>query len=448
MVETEKILELLQSKQYSALRDMASNMHEADVAEVLSEVKDKDSRLRLFRLLPKQMAADVFAYLEPEDQQGVIESITDIELRRILDDMFLDDCVDLIEEMPANVVQRVLKNTSKQDRAIINQYLQYPEDSAGSLMTSEYISLKLGETADQALKAIRQQGSDKATIDSCFIISKNRKLEGVVSLKEIVLADPETMIDDLREDFVISVKTDTDREEVSKLFSRYDVTDIPVVDREDRLVGVITIDDIVDVIQEENTEDFEKMAGMAPSEDSYLKTPVVTLAKNRIVWLFVLMLSAMITGAMLEHYQAAIAAIPLMVSFIPMLMDTGGNCGAQASTMIIRGLALDEIEPRDVFRVWWKEIRVALLCGVALAIVNFIRIMIQYKDVKVAAVVCSTLICTIVIAKSLGCLLPMLAKKLKIDPALMASPMITTITDAASILVFFRFALSFLSDRL
>ena len=444
----EKIQELLDNRQYHELRELASNMHEADIAEVLSDVEDRDAVLKLFRLLPKQMAADVFSYLEPETQQSIIESITDTELRRILDDMFIDDCVDLIEEMPANVVQRVMKNTSKQDRALINQYLKYPEDSAGSLMTNEYISLKLGTTAREALETIRKQGEDTATIETLFIISKDRKLEGVVSLREIVLADPDTLIDDLMEEFTISVTTHTDKEEVSKLFSKYDVTDIPVVDQENRLVGVITIDDAVDVIQEENTEDIEKMAGMAPSEDSYLKTPVITIAKNRIVWLMVLMLSSMVTGALLEHYEAAIAAIPLLVSFIPMLMDTGGNCGSQASTMVIRGLALDEIELKDVLKVWWKEVRVALLCGFTLALVNFIRILIQFKDVQVAAVVCCTMMCTILIAKSLGCLLPMLAKRLKIDPALMASPMITTITDATSLMVFFRFALAFLSDRL
>ncbi|MBR5804794.1 MAG: magnesium transporter [Clostridia bacterium] len=444
----DRVLELLRSRQYVALKQLISDMHEADIAEVFSEISDRDSMLRFFRLLPKQTAADVFTYLEPDIQQKIIEAITDVELRSILDDMFLDDCVDLIEEMPANVVQRVLRNTPKDERALINRYLQYPEDSAGSLMTNEYVSLKKGMTAAEALKEIRLTGVDKETIETCFIVSRDRKLEGEVTLREIVLADPDTLVDDLSEDYIISVQTHTDREEVANLFSKYDVTSIPVVDQENRLVGVITIDDAIDVIVEENTEDFEKMAGMNPSDETYLKTPVWQLARNRIVWLLVLMVSAMLTGAMLEHYEAAIAAIPLLVSFIPMLMDTGGNCGSQASTMIIRGLALGEIEGKDLFRVWWKEIRVALLCGAVLATVNFIRISLQYHDIGIAAVVCSTLVCTILIAKSLGCLLPMLAKSLKVDPALMASPMITTITDAASILVFFRFALAFLSERL
>ena len=443
-----RVLELLQSRQYVALKELLSDMHEADIAEVFTEIEDRDQMLRLFRLLPKQTAADVFSYLDPDIQQRIIEAITDVELRSILDDMFLDDCVDLIEEMPANVVRRVLRNTPKEDRALINQYLQYPDDSAGSLMTSEYVSLKKGLTAAQALDEIRKTGVDKETIETCFIVSKDRKLVGEVTLREIVLAEPGTLIDDLMEDYLISVQTQTDKEEVAQLFSKYDVTSIPVVDQENRLVGIITIDDAIDVIQEENTEDFEKMAGMAPSDDTYLKTPVWRLAKNRIIWLLVLMLSAMLTGGMLEHFESAIAALPLLVSFIPMLMDTGGNCGSQASTMIIRGLALGEIDPKDVLLVWWKEIRVALLCGAVLATVNFIRITLQYHDPAVAAVVCSTLIVPIVIAKSLGCLLPILAKTVKVDPALMASPMITTITDAASILVFFSFALSFLSDRL
>lgn len=444
----ERVLTLLNDRQYVALRELLSDMHVADIAEVFSEIDDRDSMLRLFRLLPKETAAETFAYLEPDVQQNMIEAMTDVELRSILDEMFLDDCVDLIEEMPANVVQRVMRNTTKENRALINQYLQYPEDSAGSLMTNEYVCLKLGMTVREALAVIRRDGVDKETIETCFIATKDRKLLGEVTLREIVLADPDTLIDDIMEDYTLSVRTHDDKEEVALLFSKYDVTSLPVVDQENRLVGVITIDDAVDVIQDENTEDFEMMAGMAPSDDTYLKTSVVTLAKHRIVWLLVLMFSAMITGAMLEHFEAAISAIPLLVSFLPMLMDTGGNCGSQASTMIIRGMALDEIELSDVLRVWWKEVRVAILCSIVLAVFNFLRIYIQYRDLEVAAVVCCTLICTVLIAKSLGCLLPMLAKRLKLDPALMAAPMITTITDACSILVFFRFALAFLASRL
>ena len=347
----ERVLTLLNDRQYVALRELLSDMHVADIAEVFSEIDDRDSMLRLFRLLPKETSAETFAYLEPDVQQNMIEAMTDVELRSILDEMFLDDCVDLIEEMPANVVQRVMRNTTKENRALINQYLQYPEDSAGSLMTNEYVCLKLGMTVREALAVIRRDGVDKETIETCFIATKDRKLLGEVTLREIVLADPDTLIDDIMEDYTLSVRTHDDKEEVALLFSKYDVTSLPVVDQENRLVGVITIDDAVDVIQDENTEDFEMMAGMAPSDDTYLKTSVVTLAKHRIVWLLVLMFSAMITGAMLEHFEAAISAIPLLVSFLPMLMDTGGNCGSQASTMIIRGMALDEIELSDVLHI-------------------------------------------------------------------------------------------------
>lgn len=444
----DRVLELLQARQYVALRELISDMHEADIAEVFAEIESSDTMLRFFRLLPKQTAAETFSYLEPDIQQHIIEAITDVELRSILDDMFIDDCVDLIEEMPANVVMRVLNNTPKENRALINQYLQYADDSAGSLMTSEYVWLKRGLTAAEALAQIRRIGTDKETIETSFIVSRDRRLQGQVLLSEIVLAEPNTPIEELMEEYKLSVHTGDDREEVAMLFSKYDVNTIPVVDQEDRLVGVITIDDAVDVIQEENSEDFELMAGMAPSDDTYLKTPTLTIAKNRIVWLLVLMISAMLTGALLEHYEAAISTIPLLVSFIPMLMGTGGNCGTQASTMIIRGIALGEIDLADVLQVWWKEVRVALLCGAVLSAVNFLRIALQYGDLAVAAVVSLTLICTIVIAKSMGCLLPLLAKRLNLDPALMASPMLSTITDACSILVFFTFATTFLAGRL
>ena len=324
-------------------------------------------------------------------------------------------------------------------------------------MTNEYVYFRRNVTVREAFDVIRKTGVDKETIYTCYVISAERKLEGVVTVRELLLADPEAKVETIMSANVIHAHTLDDKEEIAKLFSRYDILSLPVVDKEERLVGIITIDDAVDVMQEENTEDFEMMAGMAHSDGTYLKMPVVSLAKNRIIWLLVLMLSAMITGAMLEHYEAAIATLPLLVSFIPMLMDTGGNCGSQASTMIIRGMALDEIEPADFLRVWWKEIRVALLCGGTLSIVNFVRIYLQYNVfaaapnpdcVRIAAVVSLTLIATVCIAKSLGCILPMLAKKLGLDPALMAAPMITTVTDACSILVFFSLALMILRDRL
>ena len=446
MIDT--IMSLLAEKKYAQVKQAVMDMHEVDIAELFEEIEDREILLRLFRLLPKETAAEVFSYMDADVQQRIIETITDTELRHILDEMYLDDYVDLVEEMPANVVQRVMKNTSRENRSLINQYLKYPDHSAGSLMTNEYVYLKRMLNVRQAFDVIRNTGVDKETVYTCYVIDAQRHLEGTVSVLELLLADPDSLIESLMEENPIHVHTLDDQESVAKLFSRYDMLAMPVVDNEERLVGIITIDDAVDVLQEENTEDFEKMAGMAPSEDSYLKTPVFVLAKNRIVWLLVLMLSAMVTGGMLEHYEAAISTIPLLVSFIPMLMDTGGNCGSQASTMIIRGMALDEIELSDFPKVWFKEIRVALLCSLGLSVVNFIRIWIQYQDLGVAAVVSATLIATICIAKSLGCMLPMLAKKLKLDPAIMASPMITTVTDACSILVFFSIAMSFLSDRL
>ncbi len=446
----EFILSLLEEKRYSELKKTLLSMHEADIAEIFEDISDREVSLRLFRLLPKEMAAEVFSYMDGDVQQRIIEAVTDTELKYILDNMYLDDYVDLVEEMPANVVQHIMRNSSVKNRGLINQYLQYPDDSAGSIMTNEYVYLKKSITVAQAFEVIRNTGVKKETVNTCYVTSADRKLIGEVSALDLLVADPKAAVGDIMEDPPIRVHTLDDQEDVAKMFSHYDLLAVPVVDNEERLVGIITIDDAVDVLQEENTEDFERMAGITPSDASasYLKTPVFTLARNRILWLMILMVSAMITGALLESYEAAIAAVPLLVSFIPMLMDTGGNSGSQAATMIIRGMALDEIEWSDIFTVWWKEIRVALICGASLAIVNFLRIWIQYHDLAVAAVVCLTLMGTVLIAKSLGCLLPMLAKKLKLDPAIMAAPMITTITDACSILVYFSFALRFLANRL
>lgn len=448
----EKLLSLLQNKQYGAVKSLVQDMNEVDVAEAIEEIfeenEEPETLLRLFRLLPKETAAETFAYMHSDVQQKLVEMLSDTELGYILDDMYLDDYVDLVEEMPANVVKKLMQVSSPENRKLINEYLRYPEDSAGSLMTNEYVYLKPRLTVGQAFDVIRNTGIDKETIYTCYVISGEKQLEGVVTIRELLLADPNAKVGDIMNTNVIHAHTLDDREEVAKLFSKYDMISLPVVDKEERLVGIITVDDAVDVLQEENTEDFEKMAGMAPSEEEYLKTPIWKLAKNRIVWLVILMLSSMITGAMLEHFEAAIAAIPLLVSFIPMLMDTGGNSGTQASTMVIRGLALDEIEPRDAARVWFKEIRVALLVSAGLALINFARIAILYHDVAVAAIVSLTLIATVCIAKSLGCLLPMLAKKLKLDPALMATPILTTVTDAASILVYFTLTMNILGDRL
>lgn len=447
----QEILELLAEKKYSAVKQLIGQMEEADLAKLFEELEneeDADQFNRLFRLLPKETAAEVFSYMEPEIQEKIVRTLTDTELQHILDDLFMDDYVDLVEEMPANVVKRVMQNTTPANRKLINQYLKYPEDSAGSLMTNEYVYFRSGITVPKAFEIIREYGVDKETIYTCYVTSSRKELLGVVTVREMLLTAPETIIDTLMDTNPIHVHTHDDQEEIAKMFSRYDMLALPVVDSENRIVGIITIDDAVDVIQDENTEDFEKMAGMTPSDNTYLRTSAFNLAKNRIPWLVFLMIPAMITGALMEYYEAAFVSIPILVTFIPQITGTGGNCGSQSSTMIIRGLALDEITPKDILKVWWKELRVALICGAALSLVNFIRIIVQYHDLQVAVVVSVTLILTVCIAKSMGCVLPILAKLAHVDPAIMASPLITTITDALSILVYFNFALWYLPGRL
>lgn len=447
----QEILELLAEKKYSAVKQLIGQMEEADLAKLFEELEneeDADQFNRLFRLLPKETAAEVFSYMEPEIQEKIVRTLTDTELQHILDDLFMDDYVDLVEEMPANVVKRVMQNTTPANRKLINQYLKYPEDSAGSLMTNEYVYFRSGITVAKAFEIIREYGVDKETIYTCYVTSSRKELLGVVTVREMLLTAPETIIDTLMDTNPIHVHTHDDQEEIAKMFSRYDMLAMPVVDSENRIVGIITIDDAVDVIQDENTEDFEKMAGMTPSDNTYLRTSAFNLAKNRIPWLVFLMIPAMITGALMEYYEAAFVSIPILVTFIPQITGTGGNCGSQSSTMIIRGLALDEITPKDILKVWWKELRVALICGAALSLVNFIRIIVQYHDLQVAVVVSVTLILTACIAKSMGCVLPILAKLAHVDPAIMASPLITTITDALSILVYFNFALWYLPGRL
>ena len=443
-----RVVELLQEKKYSEVKSAVQEMNEIDIAELFLGIDDLETTLRLFRLLPKQVAAEAFAYMETEVQQRIIEAITEKELRYILDDMYLDDYVDLVEEMPANVVMRVLKNSSKENRDLINQYLQYPEHSAGSLMTNEYVYLKRTLTVKQAFDVIRANGVDKETIYTCYVISPERKLEGVVTVRELLLTDPERKIEDIMSTNIIFVQTLDDQEHIARLFSKYDMLSMPVVDKEQRLVGIITIDDAVDVIQSENTEDFEKMAGMAPSEESYMKSSVLAISKNRIGWISVLWACSLITGLLLEHYEAAISSLPLLVSFIPTLTGTSGNCGTQTSTSIIRGMALDEIHLKDFFRVLWKEIRVALLCGSALAVLNFLRVWFQYHDAVVALTVSLTLIVIITVAKMLGSVLPMVAKLLKFDPAVMAAPLLNTLSDCCSVFVFFTLSFLLLGNRL
>ena len=436
----EKIIELLSQNNYKELKVLLRESNEADVAECLNELEKEDLAI-VFRLLNKDEAADIFARMDDGSQEMLVELMSDSELASIISKLYVDDAADLIEELPANLVTKVLKNTSATKRKTINEILKYPEDSAGSIMTTEYVDLHKNDTVKDAFDRIRKIGLKKETVYTCYVIDSDRHLLGVTTVKDLLMEDYDTKLVDVMEENVITVSTTEDKEEVSKMFDKYDFLALPVIDSENRLVGIVTIDDAFDVMSEESEEDFEKMAAMAPSEDVYLKEPIFRQYKNRIVWLLILMLSSIVTGKIITNYESAFASVPLLVSFIPMIMDTGGNCGSQASTMIIRALATDEIETRDVFKAWWKEIRIALLVGVTLGIVNGARIALQYHDFSLALVIAITLMFTACIAKSLGCLLPIGAKALKLDPAYMASPMITTIVDACSLAIYFNIAL-------
>lgn len=436
----EKIIELLSQNNYKELKALLRESNEADVAECLNELEKEDLAI-VFRLLNKDEAADIFARMDDGSQEMLVELMSDSELASIISKLYVDDAADLIEELPANLVTKVLKNTSATKRKTINEILKYPEDSAGSIMTTEYVDLHKNDTVKDAFDRIRKIGLKKETVYTCYVIDSDRHLLGVTTVKDLLMEDYETKLVDVMEENVITVSTTEDKEEVSKMFDKYDFLALPVIDSENRLVGIVTIDDAFDVMSEESEEDFEKMAAMAPSEDVYLKEPIFRQYKNRIVWLLILMLSSIVTGKIITNYESAFASVPLLVSFIPMIMDTGGNCGSQASTMIIRALATDEIETKDVFKAWWKEIRIALLVGVTLGIVNGARIALQYHDLSLALVIAITLMFTACIAKSLGCLLPIGAKALKLDPAYMASPMITTIVDACSLAIYFNIAL-------
>ena len=438
-MEIEEVKNLLENKKFNILKNELKEMNSADIPSLLEEL-DKESVVKVFRILSKEQAGEAFSYMEPDLKEKLIHDLTDAELRNIMDELFMDDTVDLIEEMPSNVVKRILRAVNKEDRKTINELLQYPEDSAGSIMTTEFVDLKENMTVEEALERIRTIGLDSETIYNCYVLNKNRVLLGIVNIKEILISKPGSVIKDLMATNIISVNTMEDQEEVTKVFDKYDYFALPVVDNENRLVGIITVDDAINVIQDEVAEDFEKMAAMSPTEDGYFGTSVFKHAKNRIVWLLILMLSAAVTGAIITRYEQAFAAVPLLVSFIPMIMGTGGNCGSQSSTLIIRGLATDEIELKDVFKALWKELRVSLMVGIVLAFVNGIRIMLQYQDLQLAIVIGLTLIATVILAKALGCLLPLLAKKLKLDPAIMASPLITTLVDIFSILVYFQIA--------
>ncbi len=434
----EIFVKLLAQRQFKAVRSILDVMNEVDIASLLSDLDDKELALA-FRLIPKDKAAEVFANMNHSMQTYLVEMFSEKELKELLDDLYMDDTVDLLEELPANLVNRILNTVDQADRTLINQLLNYPDDSAGSLMTTEYVDIRETMTVAQAMAHIKETGIHKETIYTCYVTDQ-RRLLGIVSAKDLMTTADDVLIRDLMQTEIISVSTHTDKEEVAQLFTKYNFLALPVLDQDERLVGIVTFDDAMDVMVDEATEDITKMAAMSPSEKSYFETSVLAHAKHRIAWLLILMFSATITGTIITRYENAFAAIPLLVSFIPMLMDTGGNCGSQSSTLIIRGIALGEIQFSDLFRVMFKEFRVSLIVGVALALANGIRILIMYKNAGLALVIGLSLVATIVISKLIGCVLPLIAKKLHMDPAIMASPLITTLVDTCSILIYFNIA--------
>lgn len=434
------ISEALRQNKILEVKHMLMETNPIDIASILENLS-RENTLKAFRILSKNSASEVFSYLSSEKQQEIIESASDDELATIINEMFLDDTVDLIEEMPAGVVAKILKNTSTEQRKLINQFLKYPEDSAGSVMTVEYVSLKNDMNIREALERIRVKGIKNETVNDCFVIDKERKLVGIIPIRELIINKEDVKLEDIMSYHFEKVQVDTDREVVAGLFRKYDLSTMPVVDMENRLVGIITIDDIVDVIDQENTEDLQKMAAMEPSDKEYLKDSVFSLAKHRILWLLILMISATATGSIIRKYEATLQSVVILAAFIPMLMDTGGNAGSQSSTLIIRGLALGEIKTNDVWKILWKEFRVSIIVGIVLAGVNFLRILYFDKiGIKMTFVVCSSLFATVVIAKVVGGILPVAAKKLKLDPAIMASPLITTIVDACALVIYFSMA--------
>ncbi len=438
-MEIEEIKDLVKTRKFTKLKQMLSEMNIADISDLINEL-DKEDVIIVFRLLSKETAGEAFSYMDSDVREKLIQDLTDKELKNVMDELFMDDTVDLIEEMPSNIVPKILKAVNKEDRKTINELLKYPEDSAGSIMTTEFIDLKENMTVEEALDRVRKIGTKSETIYTCYVLENDRILKGIINIKDILLSEENVQIKDLMETSIVSVNTFEDKEEVAKMFDKYDFYALPVVDNENRLVGIVTVDDAMDVLQEEVEEDFEKMAAISPNEEGYFGTSAFKHAKNRIVWLLILMLSAAITGGIITNYENAFAAVPLLVAFIPMIMDTGGNCGAQSSTLIIRGLATDELEVKDVFKILWKEIRVAVVVGAILTIVNGLRIFIQYKNMQMAITIGISLMATVIMSKTIGCLLPLIAKKLKLDPAIMAAPLITTIVDILSVLVYFNVA--------
>lgn len=444
----ERFFSLIETNQLKQLKNELTEMAYPDIAEFIMSLEDEKTVVKVFRILPKDISADVFAYLDSDSQEIIVRLITDREIERLMDDLYVDDAVDFLEEVPANVVRRVLANTDSETREIINRFLKYPENCAGSVMTIEMVELHDRLTVGEAIKNIRRTGVDKETIYTCYVIDDKRHLVGTIPLRRLILNDEDEYLTDIMSDDeqLISVTTMDDQEEVAALAKKYDLLSVPVVDRENRLVGIITIDDIVDIIDEEATEDFEKMANLRPSDDEYLKTKVLKLAKNRIPWLMVLMISSTLTGQIIEGFESKLAAVAGLTACIPMLMGTGGNSGSQVSTLIIRGLALGEIKVRDYFRVLWKEIRVSIMVGFVLGVVNALRMFVLRATIgndasnSVILVVSLSVWCVVIVAKIMGCTLPIIAKLLKLDPAMMTGPMISTVVDAISLLIYFTLA--------
>lgn len=443
----ENLIQLVEEKQYRRLKETLIELNEADIAEFLEELP-RDGAVLVYRMLPKELATEVFAFLQVEDQEIIINAINDAELKGIVENLYVDDAVDMLEELPATVVRRVLQNATPETRALLNQFLNYPENSAGSVMTSEYVGLKRGMTVKESFDYIRKYGVDKETIYICYVTDRERHLEGVVTVRDLLMHSYETLIEDIMDEHVIKATTTDDQEDVADQINKYDLLCMPVVDRENRLVGIITVDDALDVLEDETTEDMEIMAAMLPSDKTYMRSSIWNIFNKRIPWLLLLMVSATFTGMIISYYEAQLGAMLCLTAFIPMLMDSSGNAGSQASVTIIRGLSLDEIRFSDLFRVIWKEIRVAACCGIALAIACFFKIMVvdywllhtEGVGILVAVTVSLTLLLAILIAKVVGCTLPMVAQRLGFDPAVMASPFITTIVDAIALLAYFQIA--------
>lgn len=449
----EEIFELIGEKKYARLRELLSEMNPADIAQILEDVPERELPV-IFRILPKELAAEVFVEMDSQMQQLLIEAFSDTELREVMDELFMDDTVDIIDEMPATVAKRILSQTDANTRKMINQLLAYPDDSAGSIMTTEYVDLKKNMTVDAAFDRIRKIGLDTETIYTCYVTDASRRLLGIVTVKDLLLNEKTCIIGDIMDENIIFANTLDDKEEVAGQFEKYDLMALPVVDKENRLVGIITVDDAIDVIQDEATEDIEKMAAILPSDKTYFRTGVFSTFKARIPWLLLLMISATFTGAIISGFEEKLTVLPALIAFIPMLMDTGGNSGSQSSVTIIRGISLGDIEFKDIGRVIWKEIRVALCCSAVLATVNFAKMwLVDYlmlhtfdpgRQFAEIGVVCVTLFFTVIVAKLIGCVLPIIAKKIGFDPAVMASPFITTIVDAISLFIYFNIAIAVL----